>query len=235
MRFVAIFKAVTKNWLRSRTGLFFSIMFPIMMLVIFGSIFGGNNYVPTMTAAFIMTNGIIGLTSTNTEFKRRGIIRRLSITPLTKMDWVLGCVLSQTLLNLLLTGIMIGIGWSAFGVRVIPDPLTILMIFLGSVMFSGIGMALSGSIKDVEAASAIGNVISYPMMFLSGVFIPLSIMPTTLQLISRFIPLTYFSDGLKASIITRSMGAILMNMGVVASLAVVFIIIGVLLTRWKEK
>jgi len=235
MRFVAIFKAVTKNWLRSRTGLFFSIMFPIMMLFIFGSIFGGSNYVPTMTAAFIMTNGIIGLTSTNTEFKRRGIIRRLSITPLRKMDWVIGCILSQTLLNLLLTGIMIGIGWGAFGIRVIPDPLMILMIFLGSVMFSGIGMALSGSIKDVEAASAIGNVISYPMMFLSGVFVPLSIMPTTLQLISRFIPLTYFSDGLKASIITKSMGSILMNMGVVAALAVVFIIIGVLVTRWKEK
>jgi len=235
MRFVAIFKAVTKNWLRSRTGLFFSIMFPVMMLFTFGSIFGGTNYVPTMTAAFIMTNGIIGLTSTNTEFKRRGIIRRLSITPLAKADWIVGCVLSQTLLNLVLTGIMIAIGWTAFGVRVIPDPLTILMIFLGSVMFSGVGMALSGSIKDVEAASAVGNVISYPMMFLSGVFVPLSIMPSTLQTVSRFIPLTYFSDGLKAAIITKSMDSILINMGVVATLAIVFIIIGVLLTRWKEK
>jgi len=235
MRFVAIFEAVTKNWLRSRTGLFFSIMFPIMMLFIFGSNFGGTNYVPTMTAAFIMTNGIIGLTSTNTEFKRRGIIRRLSITPLTKADWIVGCVLSQTVLNLVLTGIMITIGWAAFSVRVIPDPLTILMIFLGSVMFSGIGMALSGSIKDVEAASAIGNVISYPMMFLSGVFVPLSIMPSTLQSISNFIPLTYFSDGLKAAIITKSTGTILFDMGIVAALAVAFIAIGVLLTRWKEK
>ncbi|HMK95039.1 MAG TPA: ABC transporter permease [Candidatus Limnocylindrales bacterium] len=110
MRFIAIFKAVTKNWLRSRTGLFFSILFPIMLLFTFGSIFGGSSYVPSITAAFIMTNGIIGLTSTNTEFKRRGIIRRLSITPLTKADWIGGCVLSQTLLNLVLTGVMIGVG-----------------------------------------------------------------------------------------------------------------------------
>lgn len=235
MRFVAIFEAVTKNWLRSRTGLFFSIMFPVMMLFTFGSIFGGTNYVPTMTAAFIMTNGIIGLTSTNTEFKRRGIIRRLSITPLTKRDWIVGCVLSQTLLNLLLTSVMIAIGWVVFSVRVIPDPLTILMIFLGSVMFSGIGMALSGSLKDVEAASAIGNVISYPMMFLSGVFVPLSIMPSTMQSISKFIPLTYFSNGLKASIITKSTSTILFNMGIVGTLAIAFIAIGVLLTSWKEK
>ena len=235
MRFVAIFKAVTKNWLRSRVGLFFSIMFPVMLLIIFGSIFGGNNYIPTITAAFIMTNGIIGLTSTNTEFKRRGIIRRLSLTPLTKTDWIVGCILSQTLLNLVLTGVMIGLGWGVFNVRVIPDPLTIVMIFLGSVLFAGIGMALSGLIKDVEAASAIGNAISFPMMFLSGVFIPLAIMPSYMDLISKAIPLTYFSDGLKATIITKSMDAAFFNMAVVAVLAVVFIAIGVLLTRWKER
>ena len=129
-------------------------------------------YIPGITAAFIMTNGIIGLTSTNTEFKRRGIIKRLSITPLTKMDWIVGCILSQTLLNLMLTGIMIGVGWVVFNVRVIPDAFTIVMIFLGSVMFSGIGMTLSGLIKDVEAASAIGNAIAFPMMFLSGTYFP---------------------------------------------------------------
>jgi ABC-2 type transport system permease protein len=235
MRFIAIFKAVTKNWIRSRVGLFFSVMFPVMLLVIFGSIFGGNNYIPTITAAFIMTNGVIGLTSTNTEFKRRGIIKRLSITPLTKTDWIVGCVLSQTLLNLILAGIMIGLGWGVFNVRVIPDPLTILMIFLGSVMFAGIGMALSGLIKDVEAASAMGNAISFPMMFLSGVFVPLTIMPSYMQLISRVLPLTYFSDGLKAAIITKSTNAIFLNMAVVAALAVVFIIIGIRLTQWKEK
>jgi ABC-2 type transport system permease protein len=49
---------------------------------------GVDYYVPGITAAFIMTNGLIGLTSNTTEFKRRGIIKRLSITPLTKTDWI---------------------------------------------------------------------------------------------------------------------------------------------------
>jgi ABC-2 type transport system permease protein len=92
-------------------------------------------YIPGITAAFIMTNGIIGLTSTNSEFKRRGVIKRLSITPLTKMDWVVGCILSQTLLNVILSFVMIGTGWLVFSVHVIPDVPTILMIFLGSLMF----------------------------------------------------------------------------------------------------
>ncbi|MBM4400678.1 MAG: hypothetical protein FJ045_01880, partial [Crenarchaeota archaeon] len=151
-------------------------------------------YIPGITAAFIMTNGIIALTATTTEFKRRGIIKRLSITPLTKIDWVVGNVLCQTVLNLMLAGIMIALGWVVFNVRVIPDALSIALILLGSIMFSGMGMALSGFIKDVEAASAIGNAIAFPMMFLSGTYFPMEIMPSYLQTISKALPLTYVSE-----------------------------------------
>ncbi len=192
-------------------------------------------YIPGITAAFIMTNGIIGLTSTNTEFKRRGIIKRLSITPLTKMDWIVGCILSQTLLNVILAGIMIGLGWVMFNVRIIPDAVTWLMIFLGSVMFSGIGMTLSGLFKDVEAANAVGNAIAFPMMFLSGVYFPLELMPTYLRSVSSALPLTYFSEGLKATMITKFPDTIMINIAIVTALAVVFIFLGARVTRWREK
>ncbi len=192
-------------------------------------------YIPGITAAFIMTNGIIGLTTTNTEFKRRGIIKRLSITPLTKTDWVLGCILSQTLLNLILAFIMIGAGWAIFGVQVIPDAPTIALIFLGSLMFSGIGMTLAGVIKDIEAANAIGSAIAFPMMFLSGTYFPLEMMPSYLQTISKALPLTYFSEGLKATMITKFAETIWFNVAIVGALAVAFIVIGAVVTRWKEK
>jgi len=192
-------------------------------------------YVPGITAAFIMTNGIIGLTANTTEFKRRGIIKRLAITPLKKVDWILGNVLSQTLLNLILTGIMIAVGWLLFNVRIIPDAYTITLIFLGSVMFSGIGMLLSGVIKDVEAASAIGNAIAFPMMFLSGSFFPLDFTPSYIQAISKALPLTYFSDGLRYAMLYKYPEGIYTNMAIVGVLAIVFIVIGSIVTRWKEK
>jgi ABC-2 type transport system permease protein len=192
-------------------------------------------YIPGITAAFIMTNGVIGLTATTTEFKRRGIIKRLSITPLTKLDWILGNVLSQTMLNLILTGIMIGFGWILFNVRIIPDALSIIIILLGSIMFSGIGMILSGVIRDVEAASAVGNAIAFPMMFLSGTFFPLELMPSFIQTISKALPLTYFSEGLKYSMLYKYPEGIYTNMAILAILAVVFITIGALVTRWKAK
>ncbi len=192
-------------------------------------------YIPGITAAFIMTNGIIALTANTTEFKRRGIIKRLSITPLTKTDWILGNVLSQTLLNLMLTAIMIGIGWLIFNVRVIPDALSIILILLGSVMFSGIGMTLSGLVRDVEAASAIGNAIAFPMMFLSGTYFPLEFAPSYIQSISKVMPLTYFSEGLRYAMIYKYPEGVYTNMAIIGVLAAVFIVMGSLMTRWKEK
>jgi len=192
-------------------------------------------YIPGITAAFIMTNGVIGLTATTTEFKRRGIIKRLSITPLTKLDWIIGNVFSQTLLNLILTGIMIGVGWVLFNVRIIPDAFSIIMILLGSIMFSGIGMILSGVIRDVEAASAAGNAIAFPMMFLSGTFFPLELMPSFIQTIAKALPLTYFSEGLKYSMLYKYPEGIYTNMAILAVLAVAFITIGAFVTRWKSK
>jgi len=192
-------------------------------------------YLPGIISAFIMTNGLIALTSVTSEFKRRGIIKRLSITPLTKLDWIIGNVLSQTLLSLMLTAIMIIVGYIIFRVQAIPDALTIIMIFIGSVMFSGLGMILGGLVKDVEAAVALGNAIAYPMMFLSGTYFPLEIMPSYLQSISRVLPLTYFSDGLRYALIYRYTEGVFTNMAVITVLAVAFILIGAVVTRWKEK
>jgi len=192
-------------------------------------------YLPGVIAAFIMTNGIIGVTTNTTEFKRRGITKRLSITPLTKIEWILGNVLSQTLLNLMLTAIIVVVGWLIFKVQAIPDPVSIAIIFLGSVMFSGIGMLLSGLVKDVEAASAIGNAIAFPMMFLSGTYWPIEFMPSYLQSIAKVLPLTYFSDGLRYAMIYKYSEGIVTNTAIISALAAVFIIVGALVTRWKEK
>jgi ABC-2 type transport system permease protein len=192
-------------------------------------------YVPGLIAAFIMTNGIIGVTTNTTEFKRRGIIKRLSITPLAKIEWIFGNVLSQTLLNLMLTAVIIAVGWVVFGVQAIPDVIAVVLIFLGSIMFSGIGMILSGLVKDVEAASALGNAIAFPMMFLSGTYFPIDYMPSYLQSFSRVLPLTYFSETLRNVMIFNYIGGIFTDMLILMALAAAFIVVGALVTRWKER
>jgi len=110
-----------------------------------------------------------------------------------------------------------------------------MMIFSGSVMFSGIGMVLSGFIKDVEAASAIGNAITFPMMFLSGTYWPIEFMPQILQQISKAMPLTYFSDGLRNAMIYQYLPGVFSNLAIILALAAVFMVLGVFTTRWRER
>lgn len=192
-------------------------------------------YLPGLTAAFVMTNGVIGVTTSTTEFRRRGVLKRLATTPLSRLEWVLGNVFSQTALSFLLVAVMITISWAVFGLQAIPDALALLLIIAGSILFSGMGLLLAGFISDVEAASAAGNAVAFPMMFLSGSFYPIDIMPNYLQLVARALPLTYFTDGLRSSLIYHHTPSALLNLGIVAALALVFIMIGSVLTRWRER
>ncbi len=96
-------------------------------------------------------------------------------------------------------------------------------------------MVFAGLIKDIEAANAIGNAIAFPMMFLSGTFFPIAMMPSYLQSVARFLPLTYVSEGLKAAMITQLPEVIWFNTAVVGALAVVFILIGAYVNAVERK
>lgn len=192
-------------------------------------------YLPGITAAFIMTNGVIGLTSIASEFRRRGILKRLSVTPLSRHEWILGNVLSQTVLAVALTAVMIIVGYALFGVSVRIETYAIALIIAGAILFAGMGMLLGGVVKDPEAANGLGNAIAFPMMFLSGVYIPLDAAPQYVQVISKVLPLTYFSDGLRAALILQDYQTATTSLIITTVLAVIFIAVGSVLTKWKEK
>lgn len=191
-------------------------------------------YMPGYIAAFIMTNGIIGVTSITSEFRRNGVVKRLAATPLPKSSWILGNVMLQTLLAFMLMIVMIGLGWLIFGVQAIPDIYALSLIFLGAVAFCSMGMVLGGSIKSVEAASAAGNAIAYPMMFLSGAFWPVEIMPGFMQTVARGTPLYYFHDGLRQVMIYQNPAQALLPFLILGVLAAAFIYLAVRVTKWKE-
>lgn len=192
-------------------------------------------YLPGYIAAFIMTNGVIGVTSVMTEYKRRGLVKRLATTPLTKLEWVLGAVASQTALAFMLTAVMLLVGWLVFKITAIPDVYAIMLIITGAILFSGMGMLLAGVVKEAEAATALGNSIAFPMMFLSGSFWPLELMPSYLQLVAKFLPLTYFAEGLRSVLIYDDLQAALNNFVIVLVLALGFILIGAKVTEWRER
>ncbi|MDI6856062.1 MAG: ABC transporter permease [Candidatus Thermoplasmatota archaeon] len=191
-------------------------------------------YLPGYIAAFIMTNGIIGVTSTVSEYRRNGTIKRIVATPLNKSSWILANVGQQTLLAFLLMIVMVGLGWLVFGVRALPDHYALSLIFIGAVTFCCIGIVLGGVIKDVEAATGAGNAIAFPMMFLSGAFWPVEMMPSYLQTVAKFLPLYYFHQGLRNIMIYQNPAEACVAFLVLGSLAIIFVLLAIKVTKWKD-
>jgi len=191
-------------------------------------------YLPGFIAAFIMSNGIIGVTSNISEFKRNGTLKRLTATPLKKRDWILANVGQQTVLAFALTAVMILLARLVFGAQAYPGPYAIGLIFIGAVAFCSVGIVLGGLIKDVEAASGAGNAIAFPMMFLSGAFIPIENFPDYLQTVARLLPLYYFHQGLREIIILQNPSDAFPAYLVLGIFALFFIVLAIKTTRWKD-
>ncbi|MBI3859762.1 MAG: ABC transporter permease [Thaumarchaeota archaeon] len=245
MKLVVVFKAVTRNWLRSRSGLFFSFLFPVLLLLLLASVsstpgvpgpagLGAGYYVASVTAAFVMTNGVIGLTNVGSELRRNGVLKRLSASPLPKFEWLLGNILSQAVLALILAGVMLALGAVLFRAEYLVNFFSIAILVMGTLLFSGLGMTLAGVIKDPETASGVGNAIAFPMMLLSGTFWPISAMPAYLQSVAAVLPLTFFSEGLRDSLVVANFQIALTDLVVVTAFAVAFLLIGTATTKWSE-
>jgi ABC-2 type transport system permease protein len=94
--------------------------------------------------------------------------------------------------------IIVGVGMAFFGVEVTgPWALSIVFVVLGSMAFLALGYVLASFARTEDAANGMTQVVQFPMMFLSGVFFPIDLMPDFLQAIARIIPLTYLADALR--------------------------------------
>src|SRR4030042_5308577 len=122
--------------------------------------------------------------------------------------------------------VMILIGTLVFNLKIILDAVSVLMVAMASLMFTGIGMIIARFVKDPDGADEAANVITFPMMFLSGTFFQISQMPQFLQTIAQMLPLTYVSEGLRAAMIFGQTQQHLQNTALITVLAIASIIVG---------
>jgi ABC-2 type transport system permease protein len=109
-----------------------------------------------------------------------------------------------------------------------------LFMALDVFAFVGIGMILTRFTKEAESAAAAANAISFPMMFLSGSFFPLEMMPDFMQTVARILPLYYVNEGLRAAMVFGDHLAALRHSAIIGGFAAVVFILGILATQWEE-
>jgi ABC-2 type transport system permease protein len=191
-------------------------------------------FVPGMIGFTIMQQAIYGSIERNTKYRKDGILRKLLTTPITHSEWILSKMVFMLFLSFLTTAISIAVGIIAFGLRVNITPLMILTIISTSFLFSGIGMIIGRFVKEEETADMAAGAISFPMMFLAGTFFPLAQMPAFLQTIAQVLPLYYVNEALRNSMIYENQSLALTNAVIVLVFAIIFFIVGIFLTKWRE-
>ncbi len=183
----------------------------------------------------ILGAGIFGPMNYFPELKKMGILRRLHTTPIRVWQYFMSTMMSNAVTGLLSIAVMFIVAILVFKLTVIGNYLT-LAIFLafGIIMILGIGLALGGWAKNERQVAPLGNIIVFPMMFLTGVFFPRYLMPEWLQGVTAYIPLTPVIDGARL-IVTEGKGLIDLGpqLAVMAVWTIIIYAIAFRVFRWE--
>lgn len=191
-------------------------------------------FVPGIIAMTVMTASLFGAVNVNAELRQKGVIKKLSTTPITHTDWILSNVLYQFLLSVISTVSILLVSYTVFDVSLQLNFWLPVFVVLDVFAFVGIGMILTRVAKEAESAAAAANAIMFPMMFLSGTFFPVEMMPGFLQKFSRILPLYYVNEGLRASMIFMDNLLALRYAVIIGIFAAIAFVLGLMTTQWEE-
>jgi len=191
-------------------------------------------FVPGIIAMAIMTSCLSNALNMNAELRQKGILRKLATTPITRADWLVSSIVYQLILSVVSTVAILVVSYFVFDVRLHLNAWLPLVVVLEVIAFVGFGMLLTPFAKEAESASAVANAFLFPMMFLSGTFFPVEMMPAFLQAFAKVLPLYYVNEALRAAMVFADGPATLRAAGVTAAFAAIVFGAGILKTRWSE-
>ena len=235
-----------KLFLREPMSAFFTLVFPLIYLFMFGIIsgneptpqFGGQKTIdasiPGLTDVIICITGLMSTTMALSTYREKGVLRRLRTTPVSPLVVLVAQVIvvfAMTTLGMLL---LVLAGTLVYHVRFDGNPLSLLGGYiLSSLSFFGIGFVLAGTMPTVRTAWIVGMVLLYPMMFLSGAFFTVEILPAAIQKVSAFLPLTYVVNLLRGLWFGDSWSQHTIDVIVLAAMLVAGVVVTVKLFRWE--
>ena len=155
-------------------------------------------FIPGILGFSLMNSGIIGIATSFVSFREKGILRRIKVTPFALWKFLLARIVAGLALSLIVSGILVGLGWALWGLTIRGNLLLILLsLIVVSLAMLAIGYAIAAFSRNTETAASYANLATFPMMFLSGVFFPLGSMPGWLQPVINLMPLKYGVEALR--------------------------------------
>jgi ABC-2 type transport system permease protein len=202
--FVGIFKFETLRMSRNFAPVFFALAFPVMMLLIFGGIYGNrpsarfagqgvvDSSVPAYLILVVSVTGLMSFPLGLAEYRDRKILKRFRATPTKAQSFLVAQGLVNLVLSLSGAILLVLVGRLVFTLHMPHDwPGTVVGLVGATLAMYAIGGVVAALASTERAATAAANLIYFPMIFLSGMTIPLAIFPPVMKDISDALPATY--------------------------------------------
>jgi ABC-2 type transport system permease protein len=249
--FGALFRTELRVWLRDPTAVFFALVFPSLLLLGLGLAIpafsepmvdapppwneapGVTSYLPTIIALAVGTISLTTMPVQFATFREKGILKRLSTTPMPPQNLVGVHMVINVLALIVSAGAAVVGGMVVLGVPFAADPLVVLLVLVlsATAMFS-LGLLVAARAEKGQTASGLGMLIYFPSLMFSGVWVPLDVMPDWMQNIGLYLPLGASAQGLTTGWFGND-GFPLAQVLVLAVWTLVLFPLGVRLFRWQ--
>jgi len=235
-----------KLFLREPMATFFTLVFPMMLLFLFGSIYGNKptsffgGYgsvdvsVPAYIGIIIATSGLFSLSITMASYREQGILRRLQATPLSPHTILISQVIVLFMMTTLGLILLVIAGKVVFALRFGGNVFNVIIAFiLSSLSFFSLGFVIASVMPTARTAQIVAMTLFYPMIFLSGATIPREALPQTIKQYSQILPLTHVVTLMRGFWIGDSWSKHFTEVGILSALLVIGVIISAKTFRWE--
>lgn len=192
--------------------------------------------VPGLLALALMQISMGGSGFNLVEFRRKGILKRLFVTPVQPRQFISGMVLSRLLIVLVQLSLLLSIAVFLLHIAFVGKLYNLyVFIILGTTIFLSLGFCLGSLAKTQQAILAMNMLLTWPQMLLTGIFYPIDAMPDAVQPLANILPLSFIVNGLRGVAID---GASLLTLfpNIIGALIWIAIALGlaIKLFNWKE-
>ena len=244
------FRFDQKTFWRNPASVFFTVLLPVMFLLIFATIFGNDTieslgvktttyYVPAIITLAVVSATMQSLAISLTVDREQGLLKRTRGTPLPPWVFIAGRVGNSIVVSVLSLAVVATIGRILYGVEIPFErlPAVIVTLLVGAASFSCLGFALTAAIPSEDAAAPISNAALLPLYFLSGIFIPETEIPEGVLQFADLFPIRHFFEAFFTawSPTTTGAGFEWGQLAVVAIWGVAGLLIAVRTFRWEPR
>jgi ABC-2 type transport system permease protein len=244
-----------KEFFRQRESVVFTLMFPVILLLVFGAVLdydlGSGVSFTQYFMAGVIAAGILGASLQNMAIsiateRSDGTLKGLAGTPMPKSAFFVGKVVQVLVVTVAIVAILLAIGALFYDVEVPSgaDWLTFAWVAaLGSAACTLLGIAVSSLARNGRSASATVTPVALVLQFISGVFFLFSAVPNWLQTVAALFPLKWMAQGLRAVFLPDALAAQepagTWELGRVALVLGIWCVVGLALCvktfRWQDR